>query len=153
MGKIWIRKSSDPVDSICLAFTNQRGMDILQPMGNFLVFYEVKHSEPQPDGKKTSTKFSPDDVNYKANLLKDEIDQSNVKVGGQPISAANSAFVLVAHRDKVEDFANCWKEKGTTQEFPIIVFDRDQLIQRYGETFGSLCSFMLTYSDRNLTQT
>ena len=147
-----ICSSSDIVDNICLAHTNQPGFDCLQPMGNTAVFYESKYSEPQPEGKKTSTKLKPADVNDKTDSLKKEIELSNVKVGGQTISSSNSVFVLVAHRDKVNDFADIWEETGATQEFPIIVFDRDQLVRRYGETFGILCSFMLTYCDRNYTQ-
>ena len=61
-------------------------------------------------------------------------------------------IVLVAHWNKSKDFVSGWKESGTTQEFPIIVFDREQLIKRYGDTFRGLCSFMLSYSDRNFTQ-
>lgn len=81
--------SSELVDSIRLAHTNQPGMDILQPMGTTSVFFEVKHSEPQPVGRKTSTKLSVTDVHDKANTLKNVIDQSNVRVGGQEINAIN----------------------------------------------------------------
>ena len=142
--KSWIHKSSDSVDGICLGHTNQPGMDIMQPMGNISVFFDVKHSELE-----ARTKLSVTDVKNKVNSLTKQIEQSNVKVGGQKISVANSVFVLVAHREKEEDFTI---EKETSPEFPIIVFDREQLIQRYGETFGAMCSFMMTYSDRNYSR-
>ena len=103
-------------------------------------------------GRKTSTILSVTDVHKKAENLKNEIEKSNMKVGGQRINATHSVFVLVAHRDKVEGFANNWQKIETTQEFPIIVFDREQLIQRYGATFGCLCSFMMSYLDRNFTK-
>ena len=49
--KSYIGKSSDSVDSICLAHTDQTGMDILLPMDNISVFFEVRHSEPQASTK------------------------------------------------------------------------------------------------------
>ena len=71
-------------------------MDIIQSMGNISVFFDVKHSELE-----ARTKLSVTDVKNKVNSLTKQIEQSNVKVGGQKISVANSVFVLVAHREKL----------------------------------------------------
>ena len=124
-------------------------MDFLQPMGDYTVFFEVKHSEPSTVSKKTNTKVTAANVVDKVNAISNEITHSKLKLGGREISHGRSVLVFVAHRAKEVNFTANWETLDKKSDFPVILFEREHLLTRYGPTFEQLCSFILTYSDRN----
>ena len=154
-----LREATGPIKRSFLARAGQPGLDILTPMGNKLVCFEARYSEP---AESTASKLSASkDVKKKSVLFSKEVNASKMTLSGEKINVAKCVFVLVAHRDKLSphiDFSDtCNKSTGDkdiqqqydAQSFPIIVFDRETLLDRYGPTFRKLCGFMLSYSHRH----
>ena len=83
-----------------------------------------------------------------------------MQLNGNVITLSNCVYVMFAHQDKQNkqgNFKECW-DSGVGEtvsgvlhpyEFPIVVFHRHMLKERYGPTFGALTSFLLTYVERN----
>ena len=133
------------IDSICLAKSGQPGMDVMQPMGDLQVFYEMKFSESGQD----KNKLNHGTVQDKASSLQAQIEESQVRVGERNLDVKNCVFVVVAHRDVTGKLKEKWHRQKKDFDFPIILFSRENLLKRYGKTLSLLCSFVSNYSSRN----
>jgi hypothetical protein len=152
----------------CLAVENQPGFDIVHPMGCRLLLGECRYSEPPVSEDDTGTKLTPaEDVRRKVVLAAREVRSSTVRVGGLPVGEFLAAFVLIAHRDTsshdLDAFvAAClsapqqrfkkalaiWKQFNEVK-MPVLLFDREALLQHYGPTFKLLGGFMMSYGLRH----
>ena len=133
------------IDSICLAKSGQPGMDVMQPMDDLQVFYEMKFSESGQD----KNKLNHGTVQDKAKSLQAQIKKSEVRVGKRKLDVKNCVFVVVAHRDVTGKLKKKWHERKQDFAFPIILFSRENLLKRYGKTLSLLCSFVSNYSSHN----
>ena len=157
-----------------IALDGQSGMDAFLLLGQMTVYFEMRYSEANK--KKSSTVIRVDkDVERKSILLTQQVTQHRKLKHAErsekskyskttQTEPAPYAYVLIAHRDKKssfdEDLLSAYKKQpDTTLEkskgqpsFPIIVFDKYHLKDRYGPTFKNLCSFVLTYSERKYQQ-
>ena len=141
-----VAKSKETVDSIRLAAKGQPGMDIIQPMTDLTFLYENKFSEHGA----TKNRLSFDTIKKKVDAVQQEIQDSKMKVGGQNLSVNNIVLIVAAHQEACGNIISRWeKENQTEYAFPIIIYDRKHLIQRYGPTFKLLGSFVADYSHRN----
>ena len=150
-----------------VAHDNQPGFDVVQPMGGSLLLYECRYSEPPMSEDKTGTKLTPsEDVRRKSVLAQQEVEASKTAAGGQTIDPSQSAYILIGHRDSVQDlelFAKTCNEKPADSymravamwekfsklEMSVAVLNRQALLLHYGPTFKLLGGFMLDYSARN----
>lgn len=155
------------LERCCLAHDNQPGFDVVQPMGQTLLLYECRYSEPPMSEDDTSTRLSPAaDVRRKAVIAQEQVRGSQATVDGHNISPRRSAYVLIAHRDSADDLeafaASCneqpaaryKKARATWKQFselevPVVVLNREALMQRYGPTFKLLGGFMMDYAGRH----
>lgn len=141
-----VAKSKETVDNIRLAAVRQSGMDIIQPMTDLTFLYENKFSEHGA----TKNRLSFDTIKKKADAVQQEIQDSKMKVGGQNLSVNNIVLIVLAHQEACGNIISRWKTENQTEyAFPIIIYDRKHLIQRYGPTFELLGSFVADYSHRN----
>ena len=139
-------------------------------MGQALLVYECRYSEPPMSEDDTSTKLSPAaDVRRKAVIARDQVLASQATVGGTDgtdVSPASTAYVLIAHRDSAGDLesfatscntqpaARCKKattiwNNFSTLNLPVVVLNREALMKHYGPTFKLLCGFMMDYAGRH----
>lgn len=121
-------------------------MDIIQPMDGLTLLYEAKFSEHGA----TKNRLSFDTIKKKADAVQQQIQDSKMKVGGQNLSVNNIVLIVVAHQEACDNIISRWETENQTEyAFPIIIYDRKHLIQRYGPTFKLLGSFVADYSHRN----
>ena len=151
-----LRTRLQPIVMSAKALGGQPGMDSFIKMGQFVVYFENKYS--QPIQQTTSTVLNGDtDIKTKTILLANQAAGHHAKMS--KMSKTPFAYVLIAHRDKsstCESLSAACKEPSSdpklkefsNQKFPIIAYDRERLMKRYGPTFKHLCSFVLTYSER-----
>jgi len=136
----------ETVDSICLAAEGQSGMDIIQPMTDLTFLYEAKFSEHGA----TTNRLSFHTIKNKADAVQEQIQKSKMEGGGgQNLSVDNIVLIVVAHQEECGNIIERWDEDKTEYAFPIIIYDRKRLIQRYGPTFKLLGSFVADYSHRH----
>ena len=158
---------SRSLEGYSLAHANQPGFDVVQPMGQAMLMYECRYSEPPITQGQTSTQLTPSaDVRRKAVIARTQVVKSQATVAGQTIDPSRSVYILVAHRDSSGDLdtfldacnsapaarhqkaMEIW-DQFSNLEMPVMVLNRQALMQRYGPTFRLLGGFMMDYASRH----